>query len=509
MVQRNAPKSTVYPPEKPRKPQFILEYQPSKKLERSIAMKPKVPNYMSPTKSWEKKKEKAQVTTSAIQTPKSSNFDSPNSKKKSPVVKINAKGLVLNRATCSSTLKDSKFPAYLDVDRGVSEVEATSVIRVCPYTYCSLNGHRNENLGTLKSFISRKRKLLKAQKSIRLKSFPSFKLKCLGRNKEENDTGQNCIDKASANIPTEDFFVEIYNSKPKKDNQDTVHGISELSQCEENHMDKKSQILGDDECDHGFNYTKSEEDNAKTHDDEESVVKYHEVNESKTEESKNPISVFDSESKKEVDDAHDDMCTSDNTSTDTTSASEDLDSSVEKECIHENVDCMSHEEGHQLCGVDLSDPVSKLLESYDETENENASIPEINEGKAIIKDKGSKVFKRGIKTEEEIFDKLMSKLRITKKKIEEESYNIRDFNPRSPNFLDVEPDPEAEKVDLKHQTVDERRNSEEWMIDYALQRAVTKLGPAQKKKVALLVKAFEAVAPFEKPMHGRVMQACV
>ncbi|KAJ6702486.1 CALMODULIN-BINDING PROTEIN-RELATED [Salix koriyanagi] len=67
----------------------------------------------------------------------------------------------------------------------------------------------------------------------------------------------------------------------------------------------------------------------------------------------------------------------------------------------------------------------------------------------------------------------------------------REFNPREPNFLPVVPDPEAEKVDLRHQMMDERKNSEEWMIDYALRQTVTKLAPARKRKVALLVEAFE------------------
>lgn len=73
----------------------------------------------------------------------------------------------------------------------------------------------------------------------------------------------------------------------------------------------------------------------------------------------------------------------------------------------------------------------------------------------------------------------------------------RQFNPREPNFLPVEPDPEAEKVDLKHQMMDERKNSEEWMLDYALRQAVTTLAPARKRKVALLVEAFEKVLPCE------------
>ncbi|KMT17045.1 hypothetical protein BVRB_2g041060 [Beta vulgaris subsp. vulgaris] len=94
----------------------------------------------------------------------------------------------------------------------------------------------------------------------------------------------------------------------------------------------------------------------------------------------------------------------------------------------------------------------------------------------------------------------------------------REFNPRGPNFLDIDPDPEAEKVDLKHQEMDDRRNAEEWMLDYALQKTVNQLTPARKKKVALLVEAFEAVLPEPKnksyrrslsgSTHVRPIQAC-
>jgi hypothetical protein len=95
----------------------------------------------------------------------------------------------------------------------------------------------------------------------------------------------------------------------------------------------------------------------------------------------------------------------------------------------------------------------------------------------------------------------------------------REFNPREPNFLPVVPDPEEEKVDLRHQMMDERKNSEEWMIDYALRQTVTKLAPARKRKVALLVEAFEKVLPTPKYetrirhapaafSHTRSIQAC-
>ena len=80
------------------------------------------------------------------------------------------------------------------------------------------------------------------------------------------------------------------------------------------------------------------------------------------------------------------------------------------------------------------------------------------------------------------------------------------------------PDPKAKKVDLKHQMMNERKKLEEWMLDYALRQTVTKLAAARKRKVALLVEAFEAVTPIPKCeshmrnkssfAHARPIQAC-
>jgi hypothetical protein len=71
----------------------------------------------------------------------------------------------------------------------------------------------------------------------------------------------------------------------------------------------------------------------------------------------------------------------------------------------------------------------------------------------------------------------------------------RPFKPKAPNFLPVETGPEAEKVDLKHQPASDPRDAEEWMVDYALRKAVRRLARAQKRKVEVLVQAFETVLP--------------
>ncbi|XWS56795.1 hypothetical protein CRYUN_Cryun09bG0116400 [Craigia yunnanensis] len=121
--------------------------------------------------------------------------------------------------------------------------------------------------------------------------------------------------------------------------------------------------------------------------------------------------------------------------------------------------------------------------------------------------------------EEELPDNHNRKWTIGRKRYEENYEESRKFNPREPNFLPVVPEPDAEKVDLRHQMMNERKNAEEWMLDHALQQAVTKLAPVRKRKVALLVEAFETVLPITKCethlstpstgfAHGRPIQAC-
>ncbi|EPS65180.1 hypothetical protein M569_09601 [Genlisea aurea] len=66
---------------------------------------------------------------------------------------------------------------------------------------------------------------------------------------------------------------------------------------------------------------------------------------------------------------------------------------------------------------------------------------------------------------------------------------VRKFN------LKASQESEPEKIIALKQTTDGKKNSEEWMLDYALRQAVNQLAPTQKRKVALLVQAFEMVVP--------------
>uniref|UniRef100_A0A5B6ZD72 Calmodulin-binding domain-containing protein n=1 Tax=Davidia involucrata TaxID=16924 RepID=A0A5B6ZD72_DAVIN len=93
---------------------------------------------------------------------------------------------------------------------------------------------------------------------------------------------------------------------------------------------------------------------------------------------------------------------------------------------------------------------------------------------------------------------------ILLKRFIKELEKVKKFNPRKPRYLPLEPEPAAEKVSLRQKMMEKRKNSEEWMLDYALRQVVSEMAPTQKRKVALLVKAFETVAPPSEEQHIQV-----
>ncbi|CAA6669012.1 unnamed protein product [Spirodela intermedia] len=104
------------------------------------------------------------------------------------------------RGTCSSTMKHSKFPNRPDPKSRLSEAEKTSILQVCPFNYCSLNGHHHPPLPTLRRLVSGRRQLLKNQ-SMKLRGLSSFKRRGSNKKKEVEMGEDGCED---------DFFVEIY-----------------------------------------------------------------------------------------------------------------------------------------------------------------------------------------------------------------------------------------------------------------------------------------------------------
>ncbi|XP_008787588.2 calmodulin binding protein PICBP [Phoenix dactylifera] len=230
----------------------------------AIKISDQLPNYMKPTSSSDARKEQVKVTSHSpgtsdrIRSPRnlsnlnysklSTSSSSPDGsglkhvkvlKRKPSVRQVRpwmkkSLGIALcpklnaNRATCSSTLKDSKFPKALDLNPGGTEAEGTSVMKVCPYKYCSLNGHRHESLPPLKCFLLSRRKLIKTQKSMKLKGVSPFRKKDPGKDEKEAGTGQAVNSRAPSALEilmeevANDFFVKIY-AKPQKQILESVN----------------------------------------------------------------------------------------------------------------------------------------------------------------------------------------------------------------------------------------------------------------------------------------------
>ncbi|XP_068658832.1 calmodulin binding protein PICBP-like [Aristolochia californica] len=258
---------------------------PQRKSSRGGVSDGSSPNYMKPTSCSDARKEGFQVT------PKSQNHDKSRSPEGLSSSKSSASGqkpvkllrrnsslkpirpsmkkssgialypkLNSGRATCSSTLKDSKFPAYVELKPGGTELEGTSVMKICPYTYCSLNGHRHEPLPPLKRFLSAKRRFLRAQKSMKLRGISAPKMEDYSEGKEI-DTGQMEFN-GDMNVDADsvgsvihlfedggtDFFIEIY-AKPKEEDRESRPN-SETSKVSDD--SEEVMFIGDDELACGF-----------------------------------------------------------------------------------------------------------------------------------------------------------------------------------------------------------------------------------------------------------------
>ncbi|KAK3223818.1 hypothetical protein Dsin_010843 [Dipteronia sinensis] len=160
------------------------------------------------------------------------------------------------RSTCSSTLKDTKFPAYLSLSPGATEAEGTSTMKVCPYTYCSLNGHHHTPLPPLKCFLSARRRMLKTQKGMKLEALSPHRVKPVG---EEIDAGQVIfVDKpvykeedfdGSPRSPLikeggMEFFVEIY-AKNKEGKDESPFRGCDVAEVEHNNDKQVAVSLSD------------------------------------------------------------------------------------------------------------------------------------------------------------------------------------------------------------------------------------------------------------------------
>ncbi|XP_050234239.1 uncharacterized protein LOC126682562 [Mercurialis annua] len=537
----------------------------------------------------------------------------------------------VQKATCSSTLKDSKFPAYLMLNPGGTDAEGTSILKVCPYTYCSLNGHHHEPAPPLKSFLKAKRRSMKAQKNAKPVVPSPFRAKPSTDGTEK--TGNEVLIFSGEKSPQyeADFFIEIYatsiddgaeaTESLADDGNGTIDFAGEHSDsssmhssdaaAEQDNMQQDAEEVTDTSLQMDTDYASTEEgDNILEASDMEweegqrSISEiYNEVehlnkpekdfciigdylSESKeldypnepeiiisddrisnyTEETladevlqelfEQETASFDSQSRhsdpelegildEKREDADQDIMVNDNQNPitaeafqfDTISEINSLSQELADEIVENHILLEKDQDGtnklntpnamdsqeHSNSGICTISSAENDAAEVEKTEAEVDTEPDTAQS-VLTADNGTSPglgsrYQRQGRKSQELSSICNGKWTIQCEKPIMESDEERDFNPREPNFLPVIPDPDAEKVDLKHQIMDDRKNSEEWMVDYALRQAVTKLAPARKRKVALLVAAFETVLPVPKYethrrntsaviSHTRPMQAC-
>ncbi|KAM7266918.1 hypothetical protein ACFE04_009084 [Oxalis oulophora] len=607
----------------------------------------------------------------------------PSFKKSSRLV-ISVPDMKSQNPTCSSTLKDAKFPLFLELNHGGTEAEGTSAMKVCPYTYCSLNGHHHPPLPPLKCFMSAKRRALKMQKSFKLGALSPRSAKPRAKT-EEIDSSEDFFVEIYGKTEDPDTFGDIYrdinNSDKEFDGPEVAKSLSDGSpkseiDFEENFEEysdfmpieievfsKEQRILetqeeesvegdcasveeGDNfseitdmEWEEGQFYPSVPDSGEATanEDDHEEMMKspdgcidyviitdefifvdvekifadevlldvheeesacYDAPNESDSEmdgvvldssqvsgsflcyqdaSAEDDQEVATEEVKQEgieemlesgVPESENVITEADNPSNYSDESQMELETDQSLQIDDENVknDPPSHgdikniEDGSSVCQSDMltvvveqntpendedhsnkrkipssadseeqAGPKLRKIKSDDDIIYEAVDTPEVNNANTGIMythgtADGAKAdsrrkswYTRGStnKKLQEQSDTL--KWKIGRGRLQaEENENSWKFNPAEPNYLPLTLEPDKEKVDLKHQITDDRRNAEEFMSDYALQQAVSKLATAKKKKVALLVAAFETVSPvskFDSPYastrftHSRPMQA--
>ncbi|KAL2320695.1 hypothetical protein Fmac_029664 [Flemingia macrophylla] len=433
----------------------------------------------------------------------------------------------LHRATCSSTLKDSQFPDHIELPQEGSDSQVVSTVKVCPYSFCSLHGHRHGDHPPLKRFVSMRRRALKSQKPLKMDCQPFTKSKHIGNAR-----------KASQKTPTvhsEDGRSHFQNKKKlAKDSSIRPHGTPASTVTEgveststdvvkfsgpdieilEGGVTNTGNIVKNMEPDYEVLKMSSVQEEA-THANltdmasgmQERDKKYikmwqlmykHAVLGNTGEcENKHP---FDGEEKEGTEQDslainelnnpyHDDCDTEQDVNDANKNAVELVQKAFDEILLPEPEDPLSDD--HVKSEGNDSDEV--LLEKSEDQRERNTSIST----------ESPKAQRMGTKPDQRT-PKSWSNLKklIILRRFVKALDKVRNINPQRPKHFPSDANLEMEKVSLKPQTAEEKKNAEEWMLDYALQKVISKLAPAQRQRVTLLAEAFETILPFQDSENG-------
>ncbi|XP_011027304.1 PREDICTED: uncharacterized protein LOC105127634 isoform X4 [Populus euphratica] len=525
----------------------------------------------------------------------------------------------IQKTTCSSAIKDSKFPNHLELQPGGSESEGNSILKVCPYSYCSLHDNRRSDVPPLKRFVSMRRRLLKTQKSMKSESRSSRRAKHSGISKKGTQTSQSasCGDLAVLETAHDKMAVSssIGRKAGPRAESKSAHGGDEKDY--RNVISVTENQTLPEEADEGriaslnLNAFKGDSQLNTAKENDSTSVADERVNKPSS------LSLNRFVESTEIDNMVSSASIGKPSQEETASCEEKNQDAVQDyrflgaDSEHDYTVDTGHKNPwekqkpmglwnliyqHMASGVAAEDGTRPHLnkEANEEEEEEN-TLPGMSKsgsfqdfsstdhsiGEEDHDERSRKIQQYqcdAIKLVQEAFDRILSEIpdqptddlsvisdATSDKKIAENDHGedrqlnistsydsggdsmvqepeetrlqadnafqnekaessvesksnqqtpkswsnlrkililkrfikalekVRNFSPRKPGNLNVEADPEAEKVHLRHQTMGERKNSEEWMLDHALQQVISTLAPAQKRKVTLLVQAFETV----------------
>ncbi|CAI9297665.1 unnamed protein product [Lactuca saligna] len=380
-----------------------------------------------------------------------------------------AEDLRSNRATFSSILKDSKFPEQVEPQVGIKDSEEIlPVAKLCPYQHCSLHGHHHHHEPPAKRFSFLKRRSSKDQKGVNPKT-PATVDKPFGKKTEVKVTKKGSNEGSKGNKIEKpigkdaDFSIEFYAKTRTEHVPESSSGLVDA--------DLANMMFGVN----GNN--QKEVQNLRIDDQDSSIVNIDKKHGSINGNQMNMWRLIQRHMVSDSDLVAESGCK--------------LDQQVDKEKQSCNAaDAMNQEYENRkmfvikivreaiqrvlLPGADDQSITSEVISEKDHQKEPNPGADDLISGTQKGKPDGWSHIKKVI-----LLRRFITELEKVKR-----------FDPNP-----LLPKSEAETVSLTPQTVGYKKNSDDWILDYALQQAVSELSPSQKRKVALLVKAFESVAP--------------
>lgn len=404
----------------------------------------------------------------------------------------------LLRATCSSALKDSHFPNHIDLPQEGSDSQASSSLKVCPYSYCSLHGHRHTNQPPLKRFVSMRRRALKSQKPMKMDHQPVTRPKQIGNvrkasqktqtvhsedgrsnfQKKKKSARDSCISPHGTPAST---VTEVTNTGNKGKNMEPNYEVLKMSsvQKESTHASITDMASGMQERDKKYITMW------------QLVYKHAVLSNTGKCENKVPFDGKDMEGREqdsiEVNEVNNSSCHNHC----------DMDQDMDDE--NKNVIELVQKAFDEIL---LPDPED--LFSDDNLKSEGVDSDEVLSERSTSTSTESPKVKMMETEPDQRKPKSWSNLKklILLRRFVKALEKVRNITPQKPRCFPSDANFEIEKVFLKHQTAEEKKNVEEWMLDYALQKVISKLEPAQRQRVTLLIEAFQTILPFKDAENG-------